>query len=208
MGLDQTGALYFKANNTRTDIYTLDFSSQMDILPNSSKQITFPGSDNSNGLARFSKDGKYISYQGKLVKMADGLRSDVNSKYNGYDDELGYKYSINIYNSETNENKLLNIPLYLNHYPRSQAWMIPTWSFHGNQLIVHGRIRKDFTGGFFIVDVEKETITPALTKSNCKVGMTWNEVEMGNSMFFSRKKDIMAPGHLVGHCDNFNQFVL
>ena len=41
------------------------------------------------------------------------------------------------------------------------------------------------------MDVEKETITPALTKPNCKVGMQWNEVEMGNSMFFSRKKDII-----------------
>ena len=197
MGLDNTGAIYFNAKRSRTDIYTVDLSKDMDIDPSSVKQITPPGSLNSNGLARFSKDGKYISYQSNFTSLNDALRSDLNSKYEGYDEELGWLYAINIYNSETGTTKLLDIPLYLNHYPRSQAWMVPAWSYHGNQLLVHGRIRENFTGGFFLVDVEKETITPALTKPNCKVGMKWNEIEMGNSMFFSKKKDIFyysAPG--------------
>jgi Tol biopolymer transport system component len=191
MGMGNDGSVFFFNDTATTEIYTVGFSNGMDLMPESKKRITLPNADNSNGLARFSNDGKYISYQSKLVKMTDGLRSDVTSKYEGFDEELGYKYSIHVYNTETDKTKLLDLPLYLNHYPRSQAWMVPTWSFHGNKMLVHGRIRKNFEGGFFIVDVEKETITPALTKPNCKVGMKWNEVEVGNSMFFSREKDII-----------------
>jgi Tol biopolymer transport system component len=191
MGMGNDGSIFVEAGNSRTDIYTVDFSDGMDLIPNSKKRITLPNADNSNGLARFSNNGKYISYQSRLVKMADGLRADINSKYHGFDEELGYKYSIYVYNSETEKTKLLDLPLYLNHYPRSQAWMVPTWSFHGNELLVHGRIRENFEGGFFIVDVEKETITPALTKPNRKMGMKWDEVEVGNSMYFSRNKDVI-----------------
>lgn len=190
MGIDRNGAVYISAHTSRNDVYTIEFTEEMDIKQGSAKQITIPSSPNSNGLARFSKDGKYISYQSALTTLTDAMRRDINSKYSNYDKELGWKYHINIYNTETGTTKLLDLPIYINHYPRSQRWQVPNWSYHGNQLLVHGRIPKDFTGGFFIIDVEKETITPTLTKPNCKVNMKWNEVEMGNSMFFSRKKDL------------------
>ena len=197
MGVDNQGAVYISSNTSRTEIYTAQLSENLDLLPGDIQQISTPGSGNSNGHARFSKDGKYISYQSNLTSLAGALRKDINSKYRGYDEELGWPYSIYVYNTETRETKFLDIELYLNHYPRSQAWMVPTWSYHAPELLVHGRVPEGYSGGFFLVNVETETVTPALTKPNCKVGMEWNEMEMGNSMFFSRKKDVFyysAPG--------------
>jgi hypothetical protein len=65
---------------------------------------------------------------------------------------------------------------------------VPTWSYFGNQLLVHGQLKDKYTGGFFIVDVDTEKITPVRTVEDSRNG---NFKNMGNSMIFSRKKDLI-----------------
>ena len=176
MGVTKDGSVNYSAENSRNDVYTLDLDEKFNNNVNKIKQITNPGLKTGGGLARYSKDGRYISYlinPNFLIPTNEVI--DLN---------LGRKYNINIYDTHTKQRKHLNLDLYENHKLFQFMYHVPSWSYHGDKLLVHGRIRDNYEGGFFMVDVNTEIITPVLTIPNCKAGTEYKK--FGNSMVFSK----------------------
>lgn len=176
MGVSNYGAVYYENRNTRHDVFTLDLDEKFDKDVYKVTQITNPALKRGGGLAKYSKDGRYISYLGNP--------NIINEESEEIDFNLGPKYYINIYDIETKKSKLLNLDLYLNHDVYRYMYHVPSWSYHENKLLVHGKIKDNYEGGFFAVDVLTEQITPVLTVPNCKQGTDYKL--FGNSMVFSK----------------------
>ena len=176
MGVSIDGSVYYAAETNRNDIYTIDLDQKFDNNVNKVTQITNPALKNGGGVARYSKDGRYISYMGN---PNSNTTTNEETDFN-----LGTKYYINIYDTETKTSKLLNLDLYFNHNPYLFGRFVPSWSYHGNKFLVHGAIKENYEGGFFMVDVDTEKITPILTVPGCKQGSDYKK--FGTGMVFSK----------------------
>ncbi len=176
MGISTTGSVYYSVGNSRNDVFTIGFDEKFNNDVHKVTQITNPALKTSGGLAKYSKDGRYISYMGKpYINNPTNEEADFN---------LGHKYYINIFDTKTKTSKLLNLDLYYNHHAWKYLYHIPSWSYHGNNLLVHGKIKDNYEGGFFTVDVLTEKVTPVLTVPDCKQGTDYKV--FGNSMVFSK----------------------
>lgn len=188
MGIDSDGAVYYSADNSRSDVYMVDLDANLDLDPSGVTQVSSLSLPGKNGNARYSKDGRYISFQNGLVNQMDGLDEWTMSVR--YEPEVGFKYAIYVYDEVAGKTSLLDLDLYLNHSIRSQPWHVPTWSYFGNKLLVHGRVKDQLKGGFFEVDVETKEITPVFTVDN-SVALT-NYNGLGSDMIYSRvNKDLI-----------------
>jgi len=179
MNVNKDGSVYYASQNKKRAVYTLDLEQRFNNIITEPIQITNPAIKNGGFGARFSKDGRYISY------LTDFGTQPTNGEL--VDKNLGKKYYINIYDTETKKNKLLNVDLYINIYPRELAWHTPSWSYNGYKLLVQGTIKDNYQGGFFIVDAITEELTPVLTVPNTKLRTEYKR--FGNSMIFSRNKN-------------------
>ena len=182
MGIDADGALYYSALNSRSDIYTVDLDPNMDLDPSSVDQISSLKLPGKNGLARYSKDGRYISFQNGMANQMDGL--DEWTKAERFTPGLGFKYAIYIHDTQTSKTKLLDLPLYLNHSVRSNLWHAPTWSYFGDKLLVSGRIEEGLKGGFLEVDAVSGEIHPLLVEEDSYP--LKNSLGLGLGMIYSR----------------------
>ena len=176
MGVSNDGNVFYEVENGRRDIYTMNLDEKFKNDNYKINQITNPVLKSSGGYPRYSKDGRYISYMGKS-NVIDPLNKPV-------DHNLGRKYYINIYDTKTRKSRLLNLDLYMNNNPWVFRYYVPNWSYHENKLLVHGRVKNNYEGGFYTVDVLTEEITPILTVPNCKQGTDYKI--FGNSMRFSK----------------------
>jgi hypothetical protein len=188
MGIDADGALYYSAVNSRSDIYTVDLDENLDLDPSSVAQISSPKLPGKNGIARYSRDGHYISFQNGMVNQMDGL--DQWTKAERFVPGLGFKYAIYIHDTQTSRTKLLDLPLYLNHMARYNLWHAPTWSYFGDKLLVSGRVEEGLKGGFMEVDVKTGEIYPLLVEENSFP--LKNAMGLGLGMIYSRvDKDLI-----------------
>jgi len=176
MGISTDGSVYYEAENGRNDVFTIDLDEKFNNDIYKVTQITNPALKSGGGLAKYSKDGRYISYLGNP--------NIINTSNEEVDFNLGHKYYINIYDTKTKTSKLLNLDIYLNHNGYKYMYHVPSWSYHENKLLVHGRIKENYEGGFFTVDVLTEKITAVLTVPDCKEGTNYKR--FGNSMVFSK----------------------
>jgi len=176
MGVANNGSVYYTVENRRNDVFTIDLDEKFNNDVYKVTQITNPALKSSGGLAKYSKDGRYISYLGRPY-----INNQVTEEI---DFNLGDKYYINIYDTKTKTSKLLNLDLYLNHDFFKYMYHVPSWSYHENKLLIHGMIKDNYEGGFFTVDVLTEKITPVLTVPDCKQGTDYKR--FGNSMVFSK----------------------
>ena len=175
MGISTNGSVYYSVGNSRNDVFTIGFDDKFNSDDNKVTQISNPASKR-GGLAKYSKDGRYISFMGSPnINNPTKEETDFN---------LGGKYYIHIYDTKSKTSKLLNLDLYLNHNAWKYLYHIPSWSYHGNNLLVHGKIKDNYEGGFFTVDVLTEKITPVLTVPDCRQGTDYKL--FGNSMVFSK----------------------
>ena len=174
MGISNDGSVFYATKTGRHDVFTIDLDEKFNNNVNKVTQITNPALKASGGLAKYSKDGRYISYMG----------NPNNNTNKEADFNLGDKYYINIYDTKTKTSKLLNLDLYINHKAFKYLYHVPSWSYHENKLLVHGKIKENYEGGFFTVDALTEKITPVLTVPDCKQGTEYKL--FGNSMVFSK----------------------
>ncbi len=185
-GIDNQGAIYYRTNTSRKEIFTVDLDKNLDLDANSVNKISLPSLKYGGDFARYSKDGRYISYHTWYSETFRGY-GNVGPDLE-YDPALGNKYAIFIYDSKTGKSKFLDIDLYQNHWPRANSWMVPEWSYHGNKLIVNGRSRENYAGGFFEIDVDTEDVTPILTLPGSK----HTDMKLvGQYMRYSKKPDII-----------------
>jgi Tol biopolymer transport system component len=175
MGISNDGSVFYATQTGRHDVFTIDLDEKFNNKVNKVTQITNPALKASGGLAKYSKDGRYISYMGNPNNNTTNKEADFN---------LGDKYYINIYDTKTKTSKLLNLDLYINHKSWKYLYHVPSWSYHENKLLVHGMIKENYEGGFFTVDALTEKITPVLTVPDCKQGTEYKL--FGNSMVFSK----------------------
>ena len=178
MGISNDGSVFYETKTGRHDIFTIDLDEKFNNNVHKVTQITNPALKANGGLAKYSKDGRYISYMGN--PHINNPRKDVEEA----DFNLGEKYYINIYDTKTKNSKLLNLDLYFNHNAFKYMYHVPSWSYHENKLLVHGMIKDNYEGGFFTVDVLTEKVTPVLTVPDCKQGTNYKV--FGNSMVFSK----------------------
>jgi hypothetical protein len=176
MGISTTGSVHYSEGNSRNDVFTIDLDEKFNNDVHKVTQITNPALKSGGGLAKYSKDGRYISYMSN-----NNISNPANEET---DFNLGGKYYIKIYDTKTKNTKLLNLDLYFNHHAWKYMYHVPSWSYHGNKLLVHGKIKENYEGGFFTVDVLTEKITPVLTVPDCKQGTDYKL--FGNSMVFSK----------------------
>lgn len=174
MGITSEGSVFYENTDTRNDVFTLDLDEKFNNGVFKVTQITNPALKSGGSLAKYSKDGRYISFLGNTN----------NSKNEPVDLYLGDKYYINIYDTKTKTSKLLNLDLYFNHESYKYLYHIPSWSYYENKLLIHGKIKENYEGGFFTVDVLTEKVTPVLTVKDCKYGTDYKR--FGNSMVFSK----------------------
>jgi Tol biopolymer transport system component len=177
MGVSNNGAVYYHTETRRNDIYTIDLDEKFNNNVNKITQITNPALKQGGGVAKYSKDGRYISYLSRNPNIHKPGNEEI-------DFNLGDKYYIHIYDTKTMTSKLLNLDLYFNHHSWKYRYHVPSWSYHEKKLLVHGMIKENYEGGFFAVDVDTEKITPILTVPNCKQGTEYKL--FGNSMVFSK----------------------
>ena len=185
LGIDQEGALFYSKDTTHGELFTVDLDEHLDLNPESVQPISLPTLKYGAGFARYSKDGKYVSYHTRYSETYRGYGNL--DPHKEYDPALGNKYAIFIYDTNTEKTKFLDIDLYLNHWPRANVWMVPEWSYHGPNLLVNGRT-SDYEGGFFEIDVETEKVRPVLTLPNSK---HTNMKIVGQYMRYSKKPGII-----------------
>jgi Tol biopolymer transport system component len=185
IGMDRYGALYISKSVNYNELYTVDLNENLDFNLESVQKISLPNLKYSAQFARYSKDGKYISYQTRYSDTYRGFGEII--PHQKYDPALGNKYAIFIYDMTTKNSKFLDIDLYQNHWPRANGWMVPEWSYQEHKLIVNGR-SSDYKGGFFEIDVKTKNVTPVLTLPGSK----HNDMKLvGQYMRYSKKPDII-----------------
>ena len=178
IGVSKDKSIYYTADNSRYDIFTLNLEEKFKNNITKSTRITDLAL-RSGGLApRFSKDGKYISY----VNEKSNYKSSNGSTF---DKELGDKYFIGIYDVEKKEHHELNTEIY-GRDDWSIDEFIPDWSYEGSKLLIKGRIRDNYQFGYMAVDTKTEKITPLLTVSNNKES---DEYGIGHFPVFSQDKN-------------------
>ena len=62
MGVDKDNAVYYAADNSRYDVYTLDLKEKIENNNTIVQRITNFTQKSGGKAPRFSKDGRYISY--------------------------------------------------------------------------------------------------------------------------------------------------
>lgn len=178
MGISIDGSVYYQVENRRNDVFTIGLDEKFNNDVHMVTQITNPALKAGGRLAKYSKDGRYISYMGN-PNISNLIKEVEEADFN-----LGAKYYINIYDTKTKNSKLLNLDLYTNHHVFKYMYHVPSWSYVENKLLVHGMIKDNYEGGFFTVDVLTEKVTPVLTVPDCKQGTDYKV--FGNSMVFSK----------------------
>lgn len=178
MGVDVDDALYYVADNSRTDIFTMDLDKAFDDGQVIAKRITDLGMRTGGMAPRYSKDGRYISYISYLSNYHD---EEPNA-----DKNLVNKYYIGIYDTETGTHRELDIDLYGNHPWADIDEHIPDWSHDGKKLLLHGVRGENYEGGYYTVDVQTTEIEPLITYPDSKA---WNWKRAGRMERFSTNSD-------------------
>ena len=174
-------SIYYHTNNTRSDIFTLDFGKKFEIQETKIEQITDLTLRYGGKYPRYSKDGRFISYQSSLSNFRD-------NKVEETDNNLGKKYYVNIYDTKSDEHEELKLDMYVNYVGYGTNWHMLSWSYDDYKLLIHARIKDNYEGGIFIVDVTDGKISPVLTDLNDKNGSKTVK-KIGHSMHFSREKN-------------------
>jgi Tol biopolymer transport system component len=176
MGVSNDKSIYYVVDNSRYDIFTLDLDAKFNNNETSVSRITNLTMRSGGMSPRFSKDGRYISYTSRRSNIKNMKTIDIN---------LGDKFFIGIYDTETREHRELKLDLWgLDFWNLDEC--IPDWSFDGNKLLVRGTIRDNYQYGFMTVDVNALKITPVLTNPNNKEG---SRSGIGRIPVFSKNKD-------------------
>jgi len=181
MGVAQDKSLYYATANNRQDIFTIDFGEKFETKDVLIEQITDLTLKYGGRYPRYSKDGRYISYQTKRSNFHVQIEDDI-------DNNLGRKYHVNIYDTKSNEHKELKLDMYVNYVGYGTNWHLLSWSYNDYKLLIHARIKENYEGGIFTVDVLDGKITPVLTNPNDKFGSKTVK-KTGHSMHFSRDKN-------------------
>ncbi len=174
-------SLYYNTNNSRTDIFIIDFGENFEAQETKIEQITDLTLKYGGKYPRYSKDGRLISYQTFQSNFHDKKEVEI-------DNNLGNKYHVNIYDTKSGEHKELKLDMYVNYVGYGTNWHLLSWSYTDYKLLIHARIKDNYEGGIFIVDVQDEKITPVLTNTNDKFGSKTVK-KIGHSMHFSRDKN-------------------
>jgi len=181
MGVAQDKSIYYNTGNNRRDIFTIDFGEKFETKDVLIEQITDLTLKYGGRYPRYSKDGKYICYQSSQsnfnVKKGEEIHKD-----------LGRKYYVNIYDTKSHEHKELKLDMYVNYVGYGTNWHLLSWSYDDYKLLIHARIKENYEGGIFAVDVLDGKITPVLTNPNDKFGSKTVK-KIGHSMHFSRDKN-------------------
>ena len=175
IGIDKS--IYYAADNSHYDIFTLDLDAKFENNETKFTRITDLAMRSGGMAPRYSKDGRYISYVSR--------RSNYKSS-KAFDYELGHKYFIGIYDTKTKEHKELKTSIYGWFYYDINEY-VPDWSYDGTKLLLYGIIRDNYQRGFLAVDVLTEKITPLLTIPNSMSGYSDNRV--GRNPVFSKNND-------------------
>lgn len=179
MGVDKSNAVYYAADNSRYDIYTLDLKEKIENGITKVNRITDLALRSGGKAPRFSKDGRYISYLNETSNLYD-LKEEI------VDNKLGAKYFIGIYDTKTGEHRELKLDFYKNQGYYDINEYIPDWSYDGTKLLMHGRIKDNYQGGFFTVNVNTQKITPVLTSPNSTYS---SPIRAGRFPVFSKDKN-------------------
>ncbi|HSG67593.1 MAG TPA: hypothetical protein VK994_02725, partial [Bacteroidales bacterium] len=180
MGVDENNALYYVANNSRWDIYTMDMDKVFNEGQVSPIRITDLGM-RSGGLApRYSKDGRYISYVSYQSNYHDFEQSTDKNFVN--------KYYIGIYDTESGKHRELDIDLYENHAWADLDEYVPDWSYDGTKLVLHGVQGENYEGGIYTVDVNTAEVKPLITMADSKA---WNWKRAGRHPYWSQNDEII-----------------
>ncbi len=178
MGIGNDNSIYYAADNSHYDIFTLDLDAKFENNETKFTRITDLAMRSGGMAPRYSKDGRYISY----VSRNSNYKS-LNEKAIDY--ELGNKYFIGIYDTKTKEHKELKSEIYGWFYYDINEY-VPDWSYDGTKLLMYGIIRDNYQRGFFAVDVQTEKTTSLLTIS---IGLTEDAERVGRNPVFSKNKN-------------------
>ena len=174
-------SIYYGTGNGRRDIFTIDFGEKFETKDVLIEQITNLTLKYGGRYPRYSKDGRYISYQTGRSNYHEQIEDDI-------DNNLGRKYHVNIYDTKSHEHKELKLDMYVNYVGYGTNWHLLSWSYDDYKLLIHARIKENYEGGIFTVDVLDGKITPVLTNPNDKFGSKTVK-KIGHSMHFSRDKN-------------------
>ena len=179
MGIGIDKSIYYATDNSRYDIFTLDLDAKFENNETKFTRITDLAMRSGGMAPRYSKDGRYISYVSRKSNYTN---------LEAFDDELGHRYFIGIYDTKTKEHKELKASIY--------GWMyydineyVPDWSYDGTKLLLYGILKDNYQRGFLAVDVNTEKITPLLTIPNSL--NRYSEDRVGRNPVFSKNKNLI-----------------
>lgn len=148
----EDGSVFYVSNNERYDVYTLDTKALFEEDKIISERITDKVFAFGGHAPDFSQDGRYISY----ISWGSNFRDQVPKEI---DNNLGDRYFLNIYDREKRTHREIETEIYTNHYWSDINEYIPNWSKDGSKLIIHGQVKTNYLGGFFMVDVHSGEVT-------------------------------------------------
>ena len=175
------GSVFYVAGNTRWDVHTFDVGAYIENGEVVTKRITSTVMKHGGIAPSYSQDGRYMSFinWGSNEHDISDEKPDAN---------LGRKYFITIYDTETGAFKELDLALYENDHWSDLNEYVPQWSPDGKHLVMHGMVREKYAGGFYLVDVETGELTPMITRTNSLWG---NKFRAGRLPFFSRNSNVV-----------------
>jgi Tol biopolymer transport system component len=173
------GSIYYSVNNERVDIYTMDLKAMVEKDELIYERIT-PNVFKFGGHApNYSQDGRYISY----ISWGSNFKD---TKAENVDYNLGSRYFLNIYDTKLKTHREIDSEVYTNHHYSDINEYIPSWSFDNKKLILHGKIRDEYKGGFVMVDVHSGEVTPLKVAKN---SVSETPIRAGRFPRFSKKEN-------------------